>query len=184
MVRREMMKLCLCVLPIFLAGSVVMADVAVNIDAVTSDGAWPVNLPFGLGYTFTVDTEIIVTELGRFDIDGAGLKADALSRLYNWDTGQAIAEVTITPSSPAETTGIFNSYFEAIHPVVLVPGTTYLLATEVGAGDFYFDQTRTIATFSASINHLVGKATPVGSPSMPEIADESTFTISNDKDTY
>jgi len=84
MVRREMMKLCLCVLPIFLAGSVVMADVAVNVDAVTSDGAWPVNLPFSLGYTFTVDTEIIVTELGRFDIDGAGWPS---MRWYDFTTG-------------------------------------------------------------------------------------------------
>ena len=174
----------LSVLLILAACSAVMADIAVSIDAETSDGAWPVNFPFSLGYTFTVDTEIVVTELGRFDIDGAGLDANSLSRLYNWDTGQTITEVTISPSSPAEATGLFDSYFEAIDPVVLVPGTTYLLATEVKAGDFYFDQTKTIATFPAGINHLVGKATPVGNPAMPDVADASTFPISNDKDTY
>jgi len=174
----------LSVLLILAACSAVMADIAVSIDAETSDGAWPVNFPFSLGYTFTVDTEIVVTELGRFDIDGAGLDANSLSRLYNWDTGQTITEVTISPSSPAEATGLFDSYFEAIDPVVLVPGTTYLLATEVKAGDFYFDQTKTIATFPAGINHLVGKATPVGKPDMPDTADTSTFPISSDKDTY
>ncbi len=70
--------------------------------------------------------EIIVTELGRFDIDGDGLDASALSRLYNWDTGQVMTEVTIDPSSRVEATGIFDSYFETIDPLVLgfvgIPG--------------------------------------------------------------
>lgn len=182
--RRQMTMCCLSVFLMLATSSAVMADVAVRIDAETSDSQWPVNLPFSLGYTFTVDTDIIVTALGRFDIDGGGLDTDTLSRLYDWDTGQAITEVMITPSSFVEATGIFDSCFETIDPVVLVPGTTYLLATEVKAGDFYFDQTKTVATFPAGINHLVGKATPVGSPAMPDVADTSTFSISNDKDTY
>ncbi len=178
------MKYSLLVLGVLAASSTVAAEVAVHIDAETSDVAWPVNLPFSLGYTFTVDTEIIVTELGRFDVDGGGLDGNSQARLYNWDTGDVVTQATITPSSPSEATGLFDSYFEAIDPVILGPGITYLLAVEVGPGDFYFDQTQRIATFPAGITHLVGKATPVGSPGMPDEADVSTFAISNDKDTY
>ena len=43
--------------------------VAVNIPAESTDSAWPVNLPFSLGYGFSVDFSITVTELGKFDIN-------------------------------------------------------------------------------------------------------------------
>jgi hypothetical protein len=184
MTRKDKIGRFLIVFAVLMVSSTAMADLAVRIDAETSDGQWPVNLPFSLGYTFTVDTEIIVTELGRFDVNGGGLDTDSQARLYNWDTGQALTGVMITPFSRMEATGIFNSCFETIDPLVLVPGTSYLLATEVEAGDFYFDQSKLVATFPVGINHLAGKATPVGNSAMPESADASTFTISNDNDTY
>ena len=68
--RTKRMRMChVSVLLMLVAGSAVTADVGVRIDAETSDSQWPVNLPFSLGYTFTVEAEIIVTDLGRFDIN-------------------------------------------------------------------------------------------------------------------
>ncbi|MCK4998950.1 MAG: hypothetical protein KAS23_05425 [Anaerohalosphaera sp.] len=128
--------------------------------------------PFSLGYTFTVDTEIRITDLGKFDADGGGMAADAIARLYNWDTGAAIVSATIPVSSPAENTGGVNSHFAAIDPATLSPGTTYLLAVEVGDADFYFN---TVGVWGGQINWGSGKATPTDNPTMPTTANTTTF---------
>lgn len=163
-------SLCLVLVSIIVCSPYSFAAVAVEINP----GILGPALPFSLGYTFTVETEISVTHLGKFDPDGGGLTTDAQARLYNWDTGATIASVTIPVDSPAETTGSMNSHFAAIEPVTLKPFTIYLLAVEVGGSDFYYN---TVGSWGGPINWGSGKATAVGSPAMPTTANTTTFAI-------
>ena len=153
------------------------AAVAVTIDP--ANGRL-VALPFSLGYTFTVDNEISITHVGKFDVGGNGLAADALARLYNWDTGAELVSAVIPTTATAELTGGINTHFQEISSTALTPGITYLLAVEVAANEFLYGSS--IATWDPEINWIAGKATPVGAPTMPGTASGTTFTISRDSD--
>ena len=131
---------------------------------------------FSLGYVFTANSAITVTALGKFDISGNGLVSNALARLYNWDTGAEIVSITIPSSSPAELNGNINCHYASITPVNLSPGVTYLLAVEVAPNESIYGTA--IAAWSSHISWLAGKATPVGSPTMPANATTTTFSIS------
>ena len=166
-------------------GSYNAAKTAVAINKITSDPVWPQPYDFSLGYIFTVDSEIVVTHLGRFDINGGGLSSNSTARLYNMSAGGVpITTVTIPASSPAENTGIFNSHFAEIAPLTLIPGIQYALAVEVKAGDFYFDQIHPVASWSGGITRIAGISTPLFYPAMPDMANAVTFPLVSLFDTY
>ena len=151
-----------------------------TVPMVTVNGAGTTGpgLPFSLGYTFTVDDPLSVAALGRFDINGGGLATDALARLYNWDTGAALASATISAGSAGEPAGAYNAHYaDLATPVALSPGTTYLAAVEVTGGDFIYDAP---VTWAGGITYGSGKATQVNFPTMPATAGESTFPIDRD----
>ncbi|WP_169853278.1 sialate O-acetylesterase [Anaerohalosphaera lusitana] len=135
---------------------------------------------FSLGYTFTVDSETTVTELGKFDVDGDGMAADASACLFNWDTGEKLAGTVISASSTGEATGGINTHFAAIDPVILRAGTTYMAAVEVGAHEFMYGSG--IAAWDENINWIEGRATGLENPAMPDTADAATFEIARDID--
>jgi len=142
---------------------------------VNGQGTLGPNLPFSLGFTFTVDDPLSVSALGRFDINGGGLASDAVARLFNWDTGAALASTTILAGSTGEPAGIYNAHYaDLAAPVALDPGTTYLAAVEVTGQDFIYQAP---VTWAGGVNYGSGKATLVGSPAMPATADATTFGI-------
>ncbi|MBI9019001.1 MAG: hypothetical protein JEZ07_17255 [Phycisphaerae bacterium] len=138
------------------------------------------SLEFSLGYTFTVDSEITVTDLGKFDVEGDGMAADALACLFNWDTGEKLASTVISASSTGEVTSGISTHFAAIDPVILNTGTAYMVAVEVASQEFMFGSG--IATWDEDINWIEGRATGVGNPAMPDTADVTTFEIARDAD--
>ena len=133
---------------------------------------------FSLGYRFTVASSIQVTHLGRVDYNGGGLAVPALARLYNWDTGTALADVTIPAGMTGrETNGALAVHYAALtNAITLQPGVNYLVAVEVSSGDFCYGVN---ATMSPGVQWIEGRATPVGSPAMPATANGTTFSIAN-----
>lgn len=131
---------------------------------------------FSLGYRFTVTGTIQLTHLGRVDYDGGGLVVPALARLYNWDTGVALAETSIPAGmSGRETNGALAVHYAALGTAInLRPGTNYLVAVEVTGGDFGYDLG---ATMASAVQWVEGRATPVGFPTMPATASAETFAI-------
>jgi len=131
---------------------------------------------FSLGYRFTVTNVIQLTQLGRVDYDGGGLAVPALARLYNWDHGAALAEVILPAGMTGrETNGALAVHFAPLtHPITLLPGTNYLVAVEVTAGDF---GSAVAATMANAVQWIEGRSTPVGSPAMPSTADGISFSV-------
>lgn len=139
------------------------------------------NAAFSLGFRFTVTNAIQVTHLGRVDYDGGGLAVPALARLFNWDTGAALADVTIPAGmSGRETNGALAVHYAALtNGVTLYSGMNYLVAVEVSGGDFGYGINATMASPGQWVE---GRATPVGSPAMPATANGTTFAITNSTD--
>lgn len=139
------------------------------------------NFDFSLGYRFTVTNTLQVTHLGRVDYDGGGLAVPGLARLYNWNTGAALTEVTIPAGmSGRETNGVLAVHYAALtNAITLSLGVSYVVAVEVTGGDFGYGIN---ATMAAPVQWVEGLATPVGSPAMPATANSTTFTITNSAD--
>lgn len=133
---------------------------------------------FSLGFRFTVTNVIQLTQLGRVDYDGGGLAAPALARLYNWESGDVLVDVTIPAGmSGRETNGALAVHYVALtNAITLLPGTNYLVAVEVTAGDFGSD---VAATMVSVVQWIEGRSTPVGSPAMPATADVASFSVGN-----
>lgn len=137
-------------------------------------GSNDVPLPFSLGYVFTVNQSVHVTDLGQFDVLGNGAVGAAKVALFNWDTGAKLTETSLA-AAVLEETGFYDTHFVSIAPVILLPGTRYLLATEVAANEFIYGNG--IITFDSAVQWTEGRATPVGSPAMPTTADATSFSI-------
>jgi hypothetical protein len=133
---------------------------------------------FSLGYRFTVANLIQLTQLGCVDYDGDGLAMPALARLYNWDSGAALAE-TIIPAgiTGRELNGVLGVQYAALtNAITLLPGTNYLVAVEVTGGDFASD---VVATMANQVQWIEGRSTPAGSPAMPATATSVSFPTAN-----
>jgi hypothetical protein len=143
--------------------------------AVTSDAAGnKVNLPFSLGYRFTVTENMDLTALGQFDIEGDGFNAAAKIALFNWDTGAKLVETTLA-GAVLEETGFYDTHFVSVPTLTLTTGVNYLVAVEVAASGFVYGNN--IVTFDSAVDWIEGRATPVGSPAMPAAANGTTFSI-------
>ena len=162
---------------IALAIGVAPTNATIGVTSNTAGGT--PNFPFSLGYVFDVNEDINVTSLGQFDVAGDGAVSDAKVSIFNWDTGDNITETTLSGAT-LEETGFYDTHFVDITPVALAAGTNYLLAVEVAALDFSFGVD--IVTFDSAINWTEGRATPVGSPAMPDVGTAGTFAIQRDVD--
>jgi hypothetical protein len=133
---------------------------------------------FSLGWQFTVNVPIKVTDLGRLDSEGDGSFASATARLYNWNTGAALATTTIVAGVGGEVNGNYTNYYAPITPTVLTPGTEYLVAVEtrgndaLAGEDYVFDVAITLAP---ELNYSgFGRATQQGfSGVMPATATQT-----------
>ena len=93
------------------------------LNAVTSVSAGSrVNLPFSLGYRFTVTQNLDLTALGQFDISGDGFDSAAKVALFNWDSGAKLVETTLAGAA-LEETGVYDTHFVDVSPVALTTGT-------------------------------------------------------------
>lgn len=133
---------------------------------------------FSLGYRFTVTSIVQLTQLGRVDYDGGGLAVPALVRLYNWDNGAPLAEAIVPERFEGrETNGVLPVHYVSLsNAITLVPGTNYLIATAVTAGDFASDVAATMANV---VQWIEGRSTPGDSPAMPATATSVSFPIAN-----
>ena len=80
--------------------------------AVTSNSAGSVNgNPFSLGYRFNVDSDIAMTAVGKFDVEGDNDVGSASKiALFNWDTGAQLFETTMA-GAVEEETGFYDTFF-------------------------------------------------------------------------
>lgn len=93
---------------------------------------------FVVGYTFTNDDWIIVTDLGTLDYDWDGLSNDATVVLWDAQTQAVLARATV-PSQASGPSSIWGGWrFVAIEPIALPPGE-YIIGAQVynGSADRY-----------------------------------------------
>jgi hypothetical protein len=135
--------------------------------------------PFFAGVAFTVDEAVTVTHLGKFDIDGGGITEDQLVALYNFDNGALLTSATVETGTAAQESGFYDSYFADIADYTLNPGTIYVLAAQVRAGDMAYD----VPVTWAFGNFIAGVATNFDY-NMPATATTATFSIINSNTAY
>lgn len=93
------------------------------------------DIPATLGYVFSVNNNFDVTSLGWFDECLDGFQNEHYVALFNQDTGQLLTSTTLSAGNAGVLDGAFR--YQAIAPVTLTPGITYLLAGTTGTLDSY-----------------------------------------------
>ncbi len=93
------------------------------------------DIPASLGFVFSVNNNFNVTSLGWFDECLEGFQSDHYVALYDQDTGTLLGSTTLAVGNSGTLNGFFR--YQAITPVTLTPGTTYLLAGTTGNQDAY-----------------------------------------------
>lgn len=93
---------------------------------------------FFLGYVFTVDRPITVTDLGTLDYGLNGLSYSSEVALYDAATSTLVARTTVPAYTSAPTSPWGAWRYAALEPVDLEPGT-YIVASQVynGSPDLY-----------------------------------------------
>ena len=86
--------------------------------------SWSFAAGLTVGWGFTVNNEIIVTDLGYYDARQPGLTFDHGVGLFRVSDMSLITSGTVTTSDPI--TGLFR--YTAVAPVTLDPGVTYYVA--------------------------------------------------------
>jgi len=135
------------------------------------------------GYVFSVESEMMVTHLGSFDINKDGLEEEVQVRLFNWDRGDVLVQGDVPVSSQAETTGLFDSYFTEIDPVTLHPGMTYAIVMDVTKlREYYVHSSGTVASWASGLIYRFGIRTEPDASSIP--SEPSVFIVSDHRDAY
>ncbi len=93
------------------------------------------DIPATLGFAFSVNSNFNVTSLGWFDESMQGFQNDHYVALYNQDTHALLTSTTLPAGTVDALDGSFR--YQAITPITLTPGTTYLLAGTTGNTDGY-----------------------------------------------
>jgi hypothetical protein len=92
------------------------------------------DIPATLGFEFSVKDNFLVTSLGWFDDCLNGFQNEHTVTLFGAG-GTVLASLTLPAGTVDPLTGSFR--YEAITPVTLTPGITYLLAGTTGDTDPY-----------------------------------------------
>ncbi len=88
---------------------------------------------FVVGYTFSTDRALTVTDLGTLDQDGDGLSDDSTVALWDLQTQGVLARARV-PSATSAGSSFWGGWrFAAIEPLTLAPGT-YVLGSQVYSG--------------------------------------------------
>lgn len=113
-----------------------------------------------LGWRFTVDEEVRVTDLGIFDANQDGVLSNpstTAAGLYNYNSRQLLASVNIPSGAAAEDGFIYQALDQ---PITLSPGINYVVAAGVQSGGEPYSH-RGSASFADPVNY-VGQAYKVG----------------------
>ena len=132
------------------------------------------------GWEFSISTPIVVTHLGRVDMQNNGITTGDVGLWAELDGpgNSLITQATVTNASPSEPSGTGHStFYEPITPVTLAPGN-YIVATQRNGEPFFYDQPHTTAP---GITWVEGEAASPGA--LP--SGSSAFTIDrNDAGSY
>ena len=132
------------------------------------------------GWEFSISTPIVVTHLGRVDMQDNGITTGDVGLWAELDGAgnSLITQVTVTSTSPSEPSGTGHStYYESITPVTLAPGN-YIVATQRNGEPFYYNQAHSTAP---GITWVEGEAAAPGALPL----GSSAFTIDrNDIGSY
>ena len=151
---------------------VVLSNQTINI----SGGITSATTYYSIGWRFTPLTNITVTAIGTYDINGGGLASDHTVRLYNQTAGTIITNVVIPQSTPGEPAGGFNAHYVPVVPFVLPAGDTYLIARDQGLDGYQYD---TSMTAGSELGFNEGVAVKLGLP-----ASASSFNIVRSSSSY
>jgi hypothetical protein len=91
------------------------------------------DIPATLGFLFSVKSDFRVTSLGWFDDCLNGFQDAHTVELFDTTSGALLASASLSPGTTDLLTGSFR--YEAITPVTLTAGSTYLLAGTTGDSD-------------------------------------------------
>jgi len=115
-----------------LTAQAVFADSLYSFDS--ANRTYTNDLPATLGFLFSVKNDFTVTSLGWFDDCLNGFQDGHTVRLFDV-SGTLLAAATLSPGTVNPLSGSFR--YEAIAPVTLTAGSTYLLAGTTGDSDPY-----------------------------------------------
>lgn len=90
----------------------------------SDSSSWGFHAGLTVGWGFTVDNKIIVTDLGYYDAGGDGLVSDHEVGLFRVSDLSLMTSGTVTTTDAI--TGLFR--YTAVTPVTLEPGQTYYVA--------------------------------------------------------
>jgi hypothetical protein len=132
-------KLCLVVLAMVLAGSLLAADAvpgSMNLFVQMYAGQRS-NISGQVGFAFVPATSLSVTALGR-SVGGGTLHQSHLLTLWDSTTKEVLAQVSVSPASPVDGYGF--AFAPLASPAVLQQGRSYCLtSSEVSGGDPWMD---------------------------------------------
>jgi hypothetical protein len=110
------------------------------------------------GYAFSLNTPVLVTDLGMYDFLGDGFSVSSHA-VGIWDSsGVLLASVTVSSTSV-----LADSFRYAAlgAPLLLVPGQTYIVGAAIGSEIYQFNTTNTV--FNPAINYLGNRSNNNGS---------------------
>jgi len=136
---------------------------------------------FSLGWRFIPTRPFRVTALGLIDAANDGvqdldLQGGQQVRLFTWGSGylrEAVIPANAMPPLEPELAGQVNAYYMAIDPIVLYPGTEYMVAARVSAARDYAYSVTFLNEEIKPFTRTFGQATKVGYPAMPDTATDT-----------
>jgi hypothetical protein len=162
MSRMRIAVLLLVVLCVFGRGAQASTISAINVGAEAAFGAGT----FTVGWAFTVNQDIVVTELGYFDRFGDGLVASHDVGLWTIG-GTLLASATVTSAD----TLVGGFRYTAIPNLLLVAGSNYVVAgLNIGADGYIAAST---FTTPSAITFLQGRFVSGGSLAFPTSIDST-----------
>lgn len=126
------------------------ADSLYTFDSV--ENTYSNDIPATLGFVFSVKNDFNVTSLGWFDDCLNGFQDSHTVELFDTSSGTLLTSLTLPAGSADPLDGFFR--YEAITPVKLMPGVTYLLAGTTGDHDPYTENDD-VCNFSINPNFII-----------------------------
>jgi hypothetical protein len=124
------------------------APVSAQTQALTASGGttFAVASNYSVGWEFTVNQAISLTDVGVFDADGGGLAQNHTVRLYDKTHDSVLATATIPQATSGTLAGSYNVHYVTLpSPISLSTGVNYMIAKQNGLDNYLYDAAATTA---------------------------------------
>lgn len=146
------------------------------VDITSAGGGAGLGTSFSVGWDFTVNTPIVVKELGQFDPNGTSFSNTVA--IYQ-RAGAKLIETSVLTTSTSEQSGIYSARYTTIAPLVLTNGNYVIMSTQNG-NNFIAPNGNPSAIIGSALTWNKGLAMSSGSAAGPLPATApATWSIEN-----